>query len=491
MSGCVLRRELVLEGGGKQHVAVELEGGRPVGGRRRTGELQDRPCSPKMLAHAGRVEAPRVGDGAVVLGDGHDAGPGVVAALRRPVADLAESLDDDALAVDAGCEAQPPHVVGLGARLVQNVVEPPARRLDPPVDPPLRFRLPGHAPEGVDLVGMERLVGVGDPRHLPLARSVVGCGHVDGGADEVLAGQLVGVAPRDALELLDVVAARVDLNRALGAAERHLDDGALVGHQRGQRHHLVLVDLRAEAGAALDRQAVLAVLGPPGADHLHPAVALPHRKVEAVQAVAALDLVEQPGRIVGEGGGAVEVAADVGVEAPFGHRGCGRRGGVATPASRILSRGRRPRRCRLQMAELLLVVGLVLVTSAACSLFEAVLYSVPASHIEALDRAGRRSGRILKRHAAPGRPTDRGRAVAEHHRQHRRRGGGRSAGGQPVRRGRDPASRRSRWRSRWPSCCFSEVIPKTVGVVLRARSRAARGAPAPGCSSSSSGRSWR
>ena len=49
------------------------------------------------------------------------------------------------------------------------------------------------------------------------------------------------------------------------------------------------------------------------------------------------------------------------------------------------------------MAELLVVVGLVLVTSAACSLFEAVLYSVPASRIETLDRAGRPSGRILKR----------------------------------------------------------------------------------------------
>ena len=48
------------------------------------------------------------------------------------------------------------------------------------------------------------------------------------------------------------------------------------------------------------------------------------------------------------------------------------------------------------MLELLVVVGLVVGTSAACSLFEAVLYSVPASRIEALDRAKRRSGRILK-----------------------------------------------------------------------------------------------
>ena len=49
------------------------------------------------------------------------------------------------------------------------------------------------------------------------------------------------------------------------------------------------------------------------------------------------------------------------------------------------------------MLELLIVVGLVVGTSAACSLFEAVLYSVPASRVEALDRAKRPSGRILKR----------------------------------------------------------------------------------------------
>ena len=49
------------------------------------------------------------------------------------------------------------------------------------------------------------------------------------------------------------------------------------------------------------------------------------------------------------------------------------------------------------MAELIVVVALVVVTSAACSLFEAVLYSVPASRIEMLERAGRPAGRILKR----------------------------------------------------------------------------------------------
>ena len=49
------------------------------------------------------------------------------------------------------------------------------------------------------------------------------------------------------------------------------------------------------------------------------------------------------------------------------------------------------------MVELLLVVGFVLITSAACSLFEAVLYSVPPTRIEMLVRDGRPSGRILRR----------------------------------------------------------------------------------------------
>ena len=49
------------------------------------------------------------------------------------------------------------------------------------------------------------------------------------------------------------------------------------------------------------------------------------------------------------------------------------------------------------MLELELVVGLVLVTSAACSLFEAVLYSVPATHVEMLAQSGRPSGLRLKR----------------------------------------------------------------------------------------------
>jgi CBS domain containing-hemolysin-like protein len=49
------------------------------------------------------------------------------------------------------------------------------------------------------------------------------------------------------------------------------------------------------------------------------------------------------------------------------------------------------------MIAILGVVMLVLVVSALCSLLEAVLYSVPVSHVEAMADSGQRSGLLLKR----------------------------------------------------------------------------------------------
>ena len=48
------------------------------------------------------------------------------------------------------------------------------------------------------------------------------------------------------------------------------------------------------------------------------------------------------------------------------------------------------------MLELAVVVGVVVLTSGACSLCEGVLYSVSLSEIDALERAGRPSGAILR-----------------------------------------------------------------------------------------------
>ena len=116
------------------------------------------------------------------------------------------------------------------------------------------------------------------------------------------------------------------------------------------------------------------------------------------------------------------------------------------------------------MVELLVVTGLVLVTSAACSLFEAVLYSVPASRIEMLDRSGRPSGRILK---GMRRQVDRPIAAVLSLNTIANTGGGAVAG----------ALAGSLFGAAGPGVpafsvaftlailLFSEVIPKTMGVV--------------------------
>ncbi|MDH3393040.1 MAG: hemolysin family protein [Desulfobulbaceae bacterium] len=49
------------------------------------------------------------------------------------------------------------------------------------------------------------------------------------------------------------------------------------------------------------------------------------------------------------------------------------------------------------MYQLIMAVGLAITVSALCSVFEAVLYSIPMSHIEVLSRSGKLSGRVLKK----------------------------------------------------------------------------------------------
>ena len=275
-----------------------------------------------MLSDRVGVEASCIGNGALSLRDSDDERPRFAAEPRCPVAHVAESLHDDPLAVETNWQTQSRHVVVLSAGLAQHIVEPPARRLGASADAALVDRLAGHTAERVDLGRPELREGVGDPGHLSAASAIVGRRHVDRWTDQVLAHQFVGVAPGDTLDLVVGVGFRVDLHSPFGTAERDVDDRALERHQRRQRHHLVFVHLCAVADAALERQPVMTVLGPPRPDYLQGAVDLSHRKVETIHAVASLDLIEQTGRIVTERSGAVERPRDVCEEAARrgGHR---------------------------------------------------------------------------------------------------------------------------------------------------------------------------
>src|SRR5207244_11065542 len=101
----------------------------------------------------------------------------------------------------------------------------------------------------------------------------------------------------------------IDPDAALDAEEQYVDDRELVGHQRRQRLDLVPVDSGGVRDAALDGHAMVAVLRQPGGDDLVAAVS-PDRKLNGVDGVADLDLIEEALRIVGERSRLVEVYVD-------------------------------------------------------------------------------------------------------------------------------------------------------------------------------------
>ena len=94
-------------------------------------------------------------------------------------------------------------------------------------------------------------VGVHDPRHDLVVGVDVGRRHVLLGADRV--DDLGDVAARQRFELAARHPRRVADDAALAAAERHVRDGALPRHPRGERRDLVERDVRVIADAALRR----------------------------------------------------------------------------------------------------------------------------------------------------------------------------------------------------------------------------------------------
>ena len=206
--GGVLRRDLPLQRGGDQDVAVELERVLPpreVGG---AGEAEQAPPLPPVRHHLLQVEPVRVGDRALGLGQPDQDRAGLPGRTWRR-----SSPRCPAPGPPPAC----PRCPGRGPSAFMSSATPadlagaeedaPPRGLGPAADPAGAHRLGGDAAERVELARAELGVGVGDPGHLPRAGAHVGRGDVESRADEVLAHQLEHVAPGDPLQLADRVAA--------------------------------------------------------------------------------------------------------------------------------------------------------------------------------------------------------------------------------------------------------------------------------------------
>lgn len=115
------------------------------------------------------------------------------------------------------------------------------------------------------------------------------------------------------------------------------------------------------------------------------------------------------------------------------------------------------------MPELVVVVMFVLAASAACSLFEAVLYSVTPSRVEVLGKAGRPSGRLLKQLRLQ---VDRPIAAILSLNTIANTGGGALAGAIAARELGEGNVVYFSVAFTLAILFFSEVLPKTVGVVF-------------------------
>lgn len=126
------------------------------------------------------------------------------------------------------------------------------------------------------------------PRHLPFARAYIGSRNVDTLTDQAALVELLGKAAGDALEFLRRPLARIDLQRALGAAEGNVDERAFQRHQRGQCLDLFGIGIGCVADTALDRFAMLAVDRAPADEAVH-ATAQTHTEADRIGRVALND----------------------------------------------------------------------------------------------------------------------------------------------------------------------------------------------------------
>ena len=102
--------------------------------RFRAGEAEQRFPLPPVRHHLLQVESLRVGDRALVLGQPDQDGPGLLEELGGEVADVAEALDHDPLALDPRSEPEGLHVLRHPADFAGTEEDAPARGLGPAPD---------------------------------------------------------------------------------------------------------------------------------------------------------------------------------------------------------------------------------------------------------------------------------------------------------------------------------------------------------------------
>jgi len=175
------------------------------------------------------VKSTFVVDGRVVLTDSDNDTTVFVDELSSPVADSAESLDDESLAVETLCS----HLCGFDKRVnahkfLDAVVDTKSSALSTSADTALVDELTSGASFSVDVSLTVHLdVGILDPSHDLLVGSHVGSEAINAGSNKALFGELHGVTTSDLFEFVLGVELGVNAHSTFSSSERNISDTSL------------------------------------------------------------------------------------------------------------------------------------------------------------------------------------------------------------------------------------------------------------------------
>ncbi len=291
--GSVFIRDDVFQCSGYQNVAIVFQDGFALlfRDRNRAGIVEDGTGFFAELQYIIDVKSVFVVNSAFHFAYAHDDGAAFI--LRNGAGEgayIAETLNDEALAFQAGSHVQTLHVFRYVAGFADTVIYPAAGSFAASVDAVLRDGFTCDNARCVYIGAFKSAVGVVNPCHFAFAGAVVGGGNVNRWADEVAAHQFGGVAASDALQHFRGVVPGVDFYTAFCATEGHVHNGAFVSHQSGEGHYFFLVDMVGVANPPFGRRTVVAVLYAVCFDHFYLSVLHFYRKEHAVNGVANADL---------------------------------------------------------------------------------------------------------------------------------------------------------------------------------------------------------
>src|SRR6185437_16985834 len=241
----------ILERGRDQDIALQLQRCPRIFDIGCSREVQDTACLLSVLKDLFFIEPVRMHDGSFEFSQRNDLGATLPEELGGMITHIAQTLYHHRLAFDTRLYLQLGHHIFHMTYLADTIKDTQTRSLATAAYTTLAHRLTGYTTQRIDLARPHAHIGIQDPRHLTLARTIVRSGNIRARADKILFDKFRSIPPRDLLQLIRRIFLGIDADAALGAPKWDIDNSALERHERRQRHDLVEVHTGSKTNAPL------------------------------------------------------------------------------------------------------------------------------------------------------------------------------------------------------------------------------------------------